>query len=350
MLGGAGFLDEAHAAVDLDADRGVLDAKVGAPGLDHGGQQVGQRLALGGLGRVRVLLGDVEGGHRVICQRAGGFGLGPHGHQHPAHVGVPDDRDRFALGVGHVAALHAGAGIVAGLLVGALGDRDTLKTDAHPGVVHHGEHVFDAAVFLADEIADGAVIVAERHDRRRAGMDAQLVFQADAAQVVAVAQRAVGVDQELGHDEQRDALDAGRGVGHPGQHHVDDVVGEVVLAIGDVDLLAGNPVVAVLAHRLGADRGKVAAGLRLGQVHGPGPFARDQLAEIDLLQLVAAMDGQRLDGALVQHRAEREGHVGGLPHLLHRHRQRPGQPLSAVLGIERHAVPAAFLILLVGLP
>ena len=55
---------------------------------------------------------------------------------------------------------------------------------------------------------------------------------------VALAERAVGVDHELGHDEQRDALAAGRRVGQARQHQVDDVLGQVVLAGGDEDLLA----------------------------------------------------------------------------------------------------------------
>jgi hypothetical protein len=38
------------------------------------------------------------------------------------------------------------------------------------------------------------------------------------------------VHQELRHDEQRDALAAGRRVGQAGQHQVHDVVGHVVLA------------------------------------------------------------------------------------------------------------------------
>jgi hypothetical protein len=54
------------------------------------------------------------------------------------------------------------------------------------------------------------------------------------------AQAAVGVGQELRHEEQRDALDALRRVGQLGQHQVDDVLGEVVLAGGDEDLGAGD--------------------------------------------------------------------------------------------------------------
>jgi hypothetical protein len=40
-------------------------------------------------------------------------------------------------------------------------------------------------------------------------VDAHLVLQAAAVDAVALTQRAIGIDQELGHDEQADALDAG---------------------------------------------------------------------------------------------------------------------------------------------
>ena len=45
MLRGAGLLDEAHAAMDLHADRGDLDAEVGAPRLDDRDQQIDAVLA-----------------------------------------------------------------------------------------------------------------------------------------------------------------------------------------------------------------------------------------------------------------------------------------------------------------
>ena len=57
---------------------------------------------------------------------------------------------------------------------------------------------------------------------------------------VARARIAVGVEQEFRHDEQRDALDAFRRALDAGQHQMDDVVGQVVLAGRDEDLLAGD--------------------------------------------------------------------------------------------------------------
>ena len=72
---------------------------------------------------------------------------------------------------------------------------------------------------------------------------------------------------------------AGRRIGQPRQHEMDDVVGEIVLAVGDEDLLAGDAVAAVGgALGAGAQRADVGAGLRLGELHRAHPFAGDELA------------------------------------------------------------------------
>ncbi len=133
------------------------------------------------------------------------------------------------------------------LLVGALGHATPCRPTAEPRVVHHREHAGEAAVFLADEIADRAALVAVHHGAGRRAVDAQLVLDAAAAHVVPRAQRSVGVDEELRHEEQRNAARARRRIGQARQHEVNDVVGQVVVAIGDVDLLAEDAVVAVAA-------------------------------------------------------------------------------------------------------
>ena len=76
-------------------------------------------------------------------------------------------------------------------------------------------------------------------------MNAHLVLDRAADDAVARAERAIGVGQELRHEEQRDALDARRRAFDAGEHEMDDVVGEIVLAGGDEDLLAGDGVGAV---------------------------------------------------------------------------------------------------------
>jgi hypothetical protein len=60
------------------------------------------------------------------------------------------------------------------------------------------------------------------------------------------------------------------------------------------------------------------------------------------------MGGQRLDGALGQHRAETERQAGGLDHLEDRDLQRLGQTLPAEVRIRRQAVPAALGELAIG--
>ncbi len=58
---------------------------------------------------------------------------------------------------------------------------------------------------------------------------------------------------------------------------------------------------------------------------------------------------QELDRADIEQRAQRETHIRGVPHLQHRGRQRDGQALAAVLGLEGQRVPAAFGVFLIGL-
>src|SRR5690606_28769292 len=191
--------------------------------------------------------------------------LGAHRHQHAAHVRVTDDRHRLTPARG-IATLHAIMGIGTRLLQRALGDRHALQAYAEPGIVHHGEHVFDAAALLADQPADGASGVAIGHDAGGAGVDAQLVLDRGDAQVVAFAQRTVRLRQELRHDEERDALYPWRRIRRAGEHHVHDVVGEIVLAIGDKNLLAGDPVMVAIADRPRPHRTDVRPRLRLSQV------------------------------------------------------------------------------------
>ena len=99
------------------------------------------------------------------------------------------------------------------------------------------------------------------------------------------AERAVGIDQEFRHEKQRNALGAGRRIGQPRQHEVDDIVGEIVLAVGDENLLALDAIAAVgRALGLGAQRADIGAGLRLGQLHRAGPCAGDEFFEIKFFQ------------------------------------------------------------------
>ena len=152
-------------------------------------------------------MGEVRLSGDVIGHGAHGVDARLHVEQHAAHVGMIDDRRARRLTDG--APLHARAGIVARLLIGALGNGDALDADIEPRVVHHREHIFEAAMGLADEIADRPAMVAEGHDRGRAAVNAELVLDRGADEIVAGAERAVRAGEKFRHDEQRNAL-------HPG--------------------------------------------------------------------------------------------------------------------------------------
>ncbi len=257
MLRRAGLLDEAHAAMHLDADRGDLDAEIGGPCLDHGNEQIDAALLRRADVTVGMMARTVDGAGGVIGERAHRLGLRAHRQQHAPDVGVMDDGISAAGWRGDRLALDALPGEVARLLVGALGDGDALQPDIEPRIVHHREHALHAAVLLADEEADGAAIVAVGEHAGRAGMDAELMLEADAAHVVARPETAVGIDQELGHEEERDAARARRCVGQAGQNEMDDVLGHVVLAIGDEYLLPGDAIAVTLAHGARAQRANI---------------------------------------------------------------------------------------------
>jgi hypothetical protein len=144
-------------------------------------------------------------------------------------------------------------------------------------------------------------------------------------------------------------FDAGRRVGQAGQHQMNDVVGHVVLAGADEDLLAGDLVGAVgLRLGLGAHQAQVGAAMRLGQAHRAGPLAADHLGQIGLLLLVGAVRVQRGIGAVRQTGVHGPGLVGRVHHLVEAlvHHQR--QSLAAKLGVGAQRRPAARHILGVG--
>ncbi len=234
------------------------------------------------------------------------------------------------------------------LLIGAFAEAQALQPDRQARVVHHREHVAHAVVLATDEPADSAFV---SHDTGRGAVDAELVFDRDTRRRVAFAGRPVGVQEELGHHEHRDALRAGRRTGRSGQHEVDDVVRDVVLTPRDEDLLAGDrprPVTERLGlGRHGAD---VRPGLRLGQVHRARPLAGHHLREIGRPLLVGPVGMDRIDRTLGEQRAQRERHVRRREHLLHGDRRDPREAGTAVVGIERHRTEPGLDPLLVGRP
>ena len=103
-----------------------------------------------------------------------------------------DDRTRDARAGGGPLLPFAGKG--EGLLHRALGDRHALNADGEARLIHHREHAGKPAVLLADEVADGALIVAEHHGAGGGSVNAHFVLDAGSAHVVAGAERAVVLD------------------------------------------------------------------------------------------------------------------------------------------------------------
>jgi len=154
---------------------------------------------------------------------------------------------------------------------------------------------------------------------------------------------------ELGHDEQADALDAGRRIGQAGQHQVDDVVGHVVLTGADEDLVAGDLVGAVgLRLGLGAHQAQVGAAVRLGQAHGAGPLAAGHLGQVGGFCCVGAVRMQRGIGTVRQARVHGPGLVGAVEHFVEHLVDHQWQALAAVLGVAGQRGPAAVDVLGVG--
>ena len=342
--------DETVAAEDLHAVVGGLEADFGHERLgdrrEEGQHRVGGFLllfVLAALDDVDLLGGEVQ--HRAIA-----FGEGLHGQQHAAHVRMHDDRVGGLLGrlrTGQRAHLQTLASIGDAALETDFGMGQALQRGTQASGVHEGEHAVQALVRRADQEAGGGV---EVHHAGGVAVDAHLVLDGTTGNRVALASVAFGVGQELRHDEQRDALGALRGVGQAGQDDMDDVVGHVVLAGGDEDLGAGDLVAAVgLRLGLGAQHAQVGAAVRLGQAHGAGPLAGDQLGQVGRLLLGGAVGMQGVHCAVGQARVHAPGPVGLADHLADGQAEGFRQPLAAVLDVMGQARPAAFDELLVGL-
>ncbi len=137
------------------------------------------------------------------------------------------------------AALQALLGVGGGILIGGLRNRQALDRDAETRLVHHHEHGVQAPVRLADEPALGAVVI---HHASGIGVNAHLVLECAAGHFVGCPERTIRLDQDLRHDEQRNALDASGRAFDAGKHKMNDVFRQIMLAGRDEDFFAKNRV------------------------------------------------------------------------------------------------------------
>jgi hypothetical protein len=247
----------AVAAVDLDRQAVGLQAPFAGPALGDRREHLQQQpRVVRGPGITGVLLVHQAGA--VELQRQSALAIGLLRQQHALDVGVFDDADLRLRGIlarrPHGPALGTVLRVVQAGLVAGHAEHGGGQADADAGLVHHVEHAVQALAGLADEVAHGASLPSDRvlalakvQQRVGGAAPAALVVQPGQRDVVALAgELPVGVDQLLGHDEQRNATGAGHRLAvrarNLGQHQVDDVFGQLVLAGGDPHLVALEPV------------------------------------------------------------------------------------------------------------
>ena len=77
-------------------------------------------------------------------------------------------------------------------------------------------------------------------------MDAHLMLKTDAAHIIVYSGLALRVRNELRYEEKRDAFHASRRIGQARQNQMDDILGHLMLAPSDINLLAENLIGAII--------------------------------------------------------------------------------------------------------
>ncbi|MNZ10771.1 hypothetical protein D3C78_276190 [compost metagenome] len=323
--------------------QGGFQTHIGEKRLGHRCQQRDQFLCAGAGGFVFAVLGRVELQGHVAGERTAAFIQRLHGQQHTAHVRVHDDRISgffTLLRTRRGTALNTLAGILDGVLIGALALCQTLNTNAQTLVVHHGEHRRQPLVRRVDDPAGGAVKV---HHASGRGLDAHLVLDGAAGQRVTIAQRAVSIDQHLGHQKQRNAFCPGGSTRQFGQYQVDDIFAQIVFATADENLAAADCVAAIsLGLGLGADQPQIGAGVGLGQAHRTGPCAGVHVWQIAFLEFLAGVGLECQAGTRRQHWVQTERQIGRVDHFFNLGGDRLGHAHAAKLRIATDTAPATF--------
>ena len=293
----------AVAAMHLDRQRIGLQTPFAGPTLGNRREHLQQQACLiGHLCGCGVLL--IHQARAVQLQRQRAFAIRFLRQQHALDVGVFDDWHlglrRVFTASAHGAALGPVAGVVERGVVARQPEHGGCNADTNARLVHHVEHALQALAGCAHQIADGTCALAVQtalaqrelafakiEQRIGGAAPTELVVQACQRHVVALAgEFALGVDHALGNDEQRDAARARHQlalrVGDLGQHQVDDVFGQVVLArrnphLVALEAVAGTKWIGGIVRTIGhGARGHVRqarARLRLGQAHGARPAA-----------------------------------------------------------------------------
>ena len=169
-------------------------------------------------------------------------------------------------------------------------------TNGEARLVHHVEHIGHAAPRLTDQCTDGITAFGKIDQAIGDAALAHFVIKACKRDVVPGPKRAVVVDAIARYEKKRDAFDARCSARNFREHHVDDVVGELVIAARNPHLRTDNAIRPVAqGFRAGRDVGERGARLRLGETHGPEP---------------APFEHRRQINAMLFRRAEGAQHIG----------------------------------------
>ena len=234
-----------------------------------------RRVALAARGLARRALRAVDRRRGRIADRARGRGHGAHRQQHAADIGMMDDRR-----IGRCAARRPCPARSSRIGERLLSRR--VRRSRRPARRPAAASLFIIVnmqsrplLLLADETADRAVACRHRSWCRSATHECRAFARPKARRSLRSPSEPSPSSRNFGTRNSEMPRRTGRRIGQPRQHQVDDVVGEIVVAVGDEDLLAGDAVVPSRARALGAraQRAEVGAGLRLGQVHRAGPLA-----------------------------------------------------------------------------
>ncbi|MCY1174069.1 hypothetical protein D9M73_142550 [compost metagenome] len=164
---------------------------------------------------------------------------------------------------------------------------------------------------LAHQIADALAVIAEIKCSRGGAAPAHLVEQPGQQHIVAFAQAAIVVHQELGHDKQGDAFHTRWCVRQFGQDHVHDIFRQRVVAARDEDLVATQAIGAVGSGlSTGVDIRERRAGMGFGQGHGAEEPPFDHGLQKAPLLLVAAKAFDQVGRAHGQERVGGGGSIG----------------------------------------
>ena len=218
--------------------------------------------------------------HQTIAIQTHGngrFRIGFLGEQQTLHVRMLNDRHLWfaEIRIVRVTTLQAIPGVIQRKAVAPIAQHGSPKPDPDPSFIHHLEHVTQPLVGFTDQIAVTIIIITER--QRRAGGTAitEFVNQPGQYHVVTFAGVAIRIQAILGNHKQGNAFHAFRTAGYLGEHQMHNILRQLVVTAGDIDLVALEAIAAVILwHRTGADVRQGGAGMGFGQCHGAGKTPR----------------------------------------------------------------------------